>query len=97
VPGCVHQTENTIHAIRATLRKKALFLITLLLRASFAMRHPWRQSSDGVDLDQAVRVVGRRRRYHLAICQRALVGENSPLVSSRISGCRHVGRLPTSA
>lgn len=38
MPGCVHQTENTIQAIRAMLRKKALFLTTLLLRARFAMR-----------------------------------------------------------
>jgi hypothetical protein len=54
VPGYVHQTENTIQAIRAMLRTKRLVLTTLLLRPGFAMRHFWRQSSDGVDLNHAV-------------------------------------------
>jgi hypothetical protein len=53
VPGYVHQTENTIQAIRAMLRTKAVVLTTSLLRARFAMGHFWRQSCDSFDLDQA--------------------------------------------
>ena len=67
---------------------------------SSAMRHPWWQSSDGVDLDHAVRhpdrVVGRRHRYREATRHPALPGSNSPVGSSRISKRPHVGRLPTS-
>ena len=56
----------------------------------------WR-SSGSVDLDHVVlrpdRAIDRRRRYHLATRHRALPGPNSPLVSSRISKCRHVGLM----
>jgi hypothetical protein len=105
--------ENPTKAIRATLRTIIAIATTSMMESRLAMRQFLEQSSDGVDLDHAVphsdsparrqehrqrvRVVGRRRRYHFATCQRQLSGPNSRLVSVRISRHRQSGGLPTSA
>jgi hypothetical protein len=73
VPGCVHQTANTIQAIRATLSKKALVLITLLLKACFTMRQLFlRRSSDRFDLDHAFFQIAIRPSPHETIRQTAI-------------------------
>jgi hypothetical protein len=69
----------------------------------FLMRHSWPQPSGSVDLDHAAlgrwgdfRAFSRRHRYLAATRHPALPGSNAPVGSSRISRCRHDGRLPTS-
>ena len=45
---------NPTKAITATLRTMIAMAATSMVEKRFAMRHFWRQSSDGVDLDHAV-------------------------------------------
>jgi hypothetical protein len=97
------QMENPTKARTATLRTIIAIAATSMVESRLAMRQFFRQSNDGVDLGQAVRdcqrvrALGRRRRYRLATCHRAWPGSNAPVGSSRITRCRQLGRLPTSA
>jgi hypothetical protein len=73
VPGCVHQTENTIQNIRAMLSKKALVLTTLLLKACLTMRQLfWKRSSHRFDLDHAFFRIAIRPSPHETIRQTAV-------------------------
>jgi hypothetical protein len=53
LPCRVHQAENRTTASTATLRMTVAIPATSMLTRLDAMRHFWRQSSDGVDLRQA--------------------------------------------
>ena len=53
LPCRVHQAENRTTASTATLRMAVAIPATSMLTRLDAMRHFWRQSSDGVDLRRA--------------------------------------------
>jgi hypothetical protein len=51
---CVHQADNRTTASTTTLRTTVAIAATSMFEIRLAMRHFWRQSSDRLDLDQAV-------------------------------------------